>query len=174
MTPPSQGLDPSSPSHQLTLRPPKTRLFPPGARGIALGVGFGQFTDVFLLWFGHQLAIFRLRRAFCRAFPPNPPDRREKAAKNGWILPGRAPSQKYLPPQKYSALAETGTVVSLAQAPGTVVCLGTVLSAKSLAQWLSKNPNRSPEISAIGCPTLSFNSNYLQNGLMEFDLVCGH
>ena len=30
--------------------------------------------------------------------------------------------------------------------------------------------------SAIGCPTLSFNfnSNYLQNGLMEFDLVCGH
>ena len=42
---------------------------------------------------------------------------REKAAKNGWILPGRAPSQKYFPPQKYSALAETGTVVSLAQAP---------------------------------------------------------
>lgn len=27
---------------------------------------------------------------------------------------------------------------------------------------------------AIECPTLSFNSNYLQNGLMEFDLVCGH
>ena len=25
-----------------------------------------------------------------------------------------------------------------------MVCLGTVLSAKSLAKWLSKNPNRSP------------------------------
>ena len=94
MTPPSQGLDPSSPSPQLTLRPPKTRLFPPGTRGIALGVGFGQFTDVFLLlmWFGCKLAIFRLRRTFCRAFPPNPPTyvlfyrgTRENAAKNGRI-----------------------------------------------------------------------------------------
>ena len=37
---------------------------------------------------------------------------REKAAKNG-----RAPSQKHFPPQKYSALTETGKVVSLAQAP---------------------------------------------------------
>ena len=35
-------------------------------------------------------------------------------------------------------------MVSLAQTPGTVVFLGTILSAKSLAQWLSKNPNRSP------------------------------
>ena len=129
----------------------------------SFGRGFGQFTGVFLLWFGHKLAIFRLRRAFCRAFPPNPPDRREKAAKNGWILPGRAPSHKYFPPQKYSALTETGTVVSMAQTPGTVVCLGTVPSAKSLAQWLSKNPNRSPE--SKFCMRWQLNGNYMAKGL---------